>query len=103
MRVLVVPPAAQRDESAVQMLTAWIAEEGLHCTLNIGMWHNDGQPEGERWGVLLADVIRHVANAMHEEHGADPAQTISTVVASLLNEIEEPTSNADGGFHPGVT
>ena len=29
MRTLVVPPAAQRDGEAVQMLSAWIAERGL--------------------------------------------------------------------------
>jgi len=29
MRTLVIPPAAQRDEDSVQMLSAWIAENGL--------------------------------------------------------------------------
>ena len=35
MRPLVIPPAAQRDERSIQMLSAWIAEQGFHCTLNI--------------------------------------------------------------------
>jgi len=28
MKPLVIPPAAQRDEKAIQMLSAWIAEKG---------------------------------------------------------------------------
>lgn len=41
MKPLVIPPAAQRDENAIQMLSAWIAEKGQHCTINIDMWQQD--------------------------------------------------------------
>jgi hypothetical protein len=101
MRTLVIPPAAQRDENAIQMLSAWIAERGLHCTLNIGMWHADGKPEAPAWGILLADVIRHIASAIREEHGTDAEATIQAVLDSLHKELEEPTSKVKGGFHPG--
>ena len=101
MRPLVVPPAAQRDENAVQMLSAWIAEKDLHCTLNIGMWQEDGRPEPKAWGILLADVIRHIANAMRDEYGMAPDKTIDSVVESLHRELENPTSKVKGGFHPG--
>jgi hypothetical protein len=60
MRTLVMPPAARRDEHAIQMLIAWIAEKGLHCTMNAGMWHDEGRSEARSWGILLADVIRHL-------------------------------------------
>lgn len=60
MRTLVIPPAAQRNENSIQMISGWIAEKGLHCTLNIGMWGADGRNEPAAWGVLLADVIRHI-------------------------------------------
>jgi hypothetical protein len=101
IRTLVVPPAAQRDDNAIQMLSAWIAEKGLHCTLNIGMWHDDGRPEAPAWGILLADVIRHIANAMREEYGAETDKTIQTVLEALNQELEAPTSKMKGGFHPG--
>jgi len=45
-----MPTAAQRDESAIQMLSAWIAERGLHCTLNVGMWHEAGHDKPKAWG-----------------------------------------------------
>ena len=101
MRTLVVPPAAQRDENAVQMLSAWIAEKQLHCALNIGMWQEDGRPEVPAWGILLADVIRHIANAMRDEYGMEVHKTIDGVVDALNKELENPTSKTKGGFHPG--
>jgi hypothetical protein len=35
MKTLVIPPAAQRDPNSIQMISGWIAEKGLHCTLNV--------------------------------------------------------------------
>ena len=101
MRTLVIPPAAQRDEAAIQMLSAWIAERGLHCTLNVGMWGAQGMNEAEAWGTLLADVARHVANALHEQNGAEVSTSVDAVVRSFLAELGEPTSGARGEFHAG--
>jgi hypothetical protein len=101
MKSLVIPPAAQRDENAVQMLSAWIAERGLHCALNVGMWREQGMDEPAAWGTLLADVVRHIANALHEEARMDRAAAVSAVLRRLLDELDEPTSDAEGGFHPG--
>lgn len=101
MRTLVIPPAAQRDENAVQMLSAWIAERGLHCTMNVGMWESEGHNEPAAWGVLLADVVRHLANAIQSERGVNAAATVEGIVDSLLEELNNPTSKASGEFHPG--
>jgi hypothetical protein len=83
------------------MLSAWIAENGLHCTLNIGMWDAGGRDEPRAWGVLLADVVRHIANAIQDHDGTASDETISVIATSLLNELESPTSKATGGFSPG--
>ena len=101
MKTLIIPPAAQRDENSVQMISGWIAENGLHCTLNIGMWQENGHDEASAWGVLLADTIRHVANALQEEYGKSASDTISQILHSIHDEIGEPTSDASGNFHHG--
>ena len=101
MKPLIVPPAAQRDEGAVQMLGAWIAENGLHCSINIGMWHDSGQDEPVAWGILLSDVIRHIAAATHDQYGFDKAGTISAIIDSLHAELDEPTSDTEGSFEHG--
>lgn len=103
MRPLVVPPAALRDEGSIQMLSAWIAERGLHCTINIGFFAGQGYKEPKAWGIFLADVIRHIANAQNEETGASSAETIQELLDSLNAELEAPTSKAEGSFSPGAS
>lgn len=101
MSPLVVPPAALRDDKSIQMLSAWIAENGLHCSLKIGMWQENGRDEAEAWGILLADAIRHIANALQEGYGQSAPEAIATVLHSLQNELDLPTSATGGGFSPG--
>ncbi|MCW5610590.1 MAG: DUF5076 domain-containing protein [Rubrivivax sp.] len=101
MQSLVVPPAAQRDGKSIQMLSAWIAEKGLHCTLNIGFFDGQGRDEAGSWGILLADLVRHIGNAWQEERGVHAEVTVAAIVQILLAELESPSSEVQGGFHPG--
>lgn len=101
MKTLVIPPAAQRDEKSVQMLSAWIAEQGLHCTLNIGFFDSAGHTESRAWGILLADLARHIGNAVAESRGTPAHETVAEVVASMNAELDVPTSAAVGEFHVG--
>ena len=101
MRTLVIPPAAQRDENSIQMISGWIAEGGLHTTLNIGMWQDAGRNEPRAWGVFLADVVRHISNAIQDHTGASTETTSATILAALDKELNNPTSNTSGTFHPG--
>ncbi|WP_342316592.1 DUF5076 domain-containing protein [Lysobacter sp. FW306-1B-D06B] len=101
MKPLVIPPAAQRDGNSIQMISGWIAEKGLHCSLNVGLWEAQGRNETAAWGILLADVIRHVANALEERSGLDPTESAHQILESLWGEFKQPTSEVEGGFHPG--
>jgi hypothetical protein len=101
MRTLVIPPPAQRDENSIQMLSAWIAERGLHCTMNVGMWHAEGRDEPAAWGVLLADIVRHLASAIESERGVDASDIVADIVEALNEELDNPTSEPNGEFHAG--
>ncbi len=103
MHPLSVPPAALRDEKSVQMLSAWIAERGLHCTINIGFFAGQGHTEPRAWGILLADVIRHIANAQREESGASVPDTVQELLDSMNKELDSPTSETQGSFSPGAS
>jgi len=92
---LVVPPAARADASSREMLRAWIADGGLHCTLSIGAW---GDKETIGWGILLTDVVRHVADALQKQDGLNPEDTIKQIRAVFNKELDEPTAEAKGGF-----
>ena len=96
---LPVPPAAARDSQSREMIRAWIAENGLHCVMNIGTWPERGpRDEAQAWGILLADVARHIANAFEEHSGADPRELVESIRDRFNAEIDQPTSPHRGGF-----
>ena len=100
MNSLPIPVAAERDQRSVEMVRAWIAEKGLHIALNIGFWERpeDGFDEPDAWGILLADMARHISNAHHAEYGRDPRETLIAIRQAFDREIIRPTSGHTGEF-----
>ena len=103
MKPLIIPPAAQRDDEATQLISAWAAEKGLHCTLNIGLWHESGRDEPASWGILLSDLARHAASALQERYGLDSGESLAQIRRAIEMELGDPTSDAIGSFHHGHT
>ncbi|MBT1536562.1 DUF5076 domain-containing protein [Ralstonia solanacearum] len=94
-----IPAAALRDEDAVEMLRVWIAEQKLHCSMKVGMYlETMNIPEEEAWGVILADVTRHLANALAAGYSTSRDVSIGKIKESYLKELAEPTSDAAGDF-----
>jgi len=91
---LPIPPSATGDLQAREMLRAWIAKEGLHCSLNIGVW---GEDEAVVWGILLSDVARHVANALHDDRGLPLEETLGKIREHFNSELDSPTEEASTG------
>jgi len=60
---LAIPPAAQRDKASFEVLRVWIAEQGQHVSIRSGAWDDPFA-----WGIVLADLARHIALA-HELQG----------------------------------
>ncbi len=100
-RQLPLPPAAENDPNATEMARTWIAENGLHCVLNVGMWHKDSRhDERHCWGMMLADMARHVANALEEVTGLDRRESVRMIAEAFNTEIARPTSEHRGQW-PG--
>jgi len=103
MNVRPVPDPAVRDPDAVEMARVWIAEHGLHCSLKVGMYHESHDVAEQRaWGTILADMTRHIANALHEAYGLDADKSIELIRDAYIGELASPTSDAKGGFVPGA-
>ena len=92
---LSIPLGAQEDPQSGEMLRAWIAKGGLHCTLRIGTWKAD---EAIAWGILLSDAARHVADALEKETGRNRQETLAAIRESFDREMDAPTSPTEGGF-----
>ncbi|WP_206425890.1 DUF5076 domain-containing protein [Ralstonia solanacearum] len=94
-----IPPAALRDEDAVEMLRVWIAEKKLHCSMKVGMYLEAMNISEEMaWGVILADATRHIANALEFGYSENRDVSIEKIKESYLKELAEATSDAAGDF-----
>ena len=94
-----IPEAALRDENSVEMLRVWIAEKKLHCSMKVGMYEETMNiPEEVAWGTILADVARHLANALHQRYGHDTSTALRRVSDKFLDEVDKSTSPARGAF-----
>ena len=89
---LQIPDAAKKDSDAVEILRIWIADGSQHVSIKTGVWKDPAA-----WGLMLADLCNHVANAYAAE-GLDRAQALRRVHQGLQAEMESPTDEPTGGI-----
>lgn len=94
---LCIPPEALAHRS-VEMIRVWLANEKQHCVLNIGFWEERGLDERAAWGIVLADMIHHLADAHESEYGHNPQETVRLIRRSFEAEMDNPTSARLGEF-----
>jgi hypothetical protein len=94
---LPIPPEALTHRS-VEMIRVWLANEQQHVVLNVGFWEDRGLDERSAWGIVIADMIRHIANAHVSEYGHDRIKTVAMICRALIVELENPTSGSLGEF-----
>jgi hypothetical protein len=95
---LPIPPAAEADPRSLEMIRVWLAQGKQHCVLNVGFWEARGLDELAAWGVLLADMLHHLANAHEAEYGRNPEETLRVIRKALDVELNHPTSSRLGSF-----
>jgi len=89
-----IPPAAARDKGAFEILRVWVAQQGQHVSLRSGAWEDPFA-----WGIVLADLARHIAHAHQLEPGkenSDPEAFIARLLEGFQAEIENPTDEPEG-------
>ncbi|MBO9558089.1 MAG: DUF5076 domain-containing protein [Caulobacter sp.] len=97
MDALAPPPAAVRDANALELARVWIAEQGLHCALRVGLYAGDGvSRETNAWGIILADLAGHVADALSAEGMGARTELLDAVVERFNAEIADPSSERSG-------
>lgn len=92
-RDLDVPTEVEDDPKAREVLRAWVANGGLVCALRPESW-----PDASNWGIVLADVARHLANAVHDLNGDEPAVTVEQIRKLFNAELANPTDEPTGHF-----
>ena len=84
-----VPPAAL-EQGGVEVLRAVIVDGGLHVSLRRAF------DDPEAWGMLIADVARHVARVYATEDRFREEETLARIRAIFEAELDSPTD-------PGTT
>ena len=91
-KVLSIPPVAQRDKASFEVLRVWIAEQGQHVSIRSGAWEDPFA-----WGIVLADLARHIANAHHlQNEGTDTDAFLERLLEGFQAEIDNPTDEPEG-------
>jgi hypothetical protein len=88
---LAIPPGVTADEKAFELVRAWVAQGDLHVSLQMGGWDDP-----TAWGVVLADLVRHVARFYQEQKQLNPEATITRVRDAMDAELDgEETEEED--------
>lgn len=91
MNELPVPPAAQGDPSARELVRVWAASGAQHVSLASGLW-----PDPAAWGLVLVDLARHLAKAYEQADGQDPAVVLGRIRDAFDAEWHAPTDEPSG-------
>jgi hypothetical protein len=87
-RELGVPPIATSNPQSIEVLRVWAAPgQPQQLTLRT-TWNHAGA-----WGLLLADIARHAANAYANE-GHNKAEVLGKIRQLLDAEFSRPTDTA---------
>jgi hypothetical protein len=89
---LVIPPGLEGDADAAEVLRAWLAHGDLHCSLKPTIW-----PDPGTWGMLLADVARHVADALQQK-GKERQETLDSIRDAFDEAMDAQDVESEGGF-----
>jgi hypothetical protein len=84
-----VPPTAL-EHGGVEVLRAAIVEGGLHVSLRRAF------DDPEAWGMLIADIARHVARIYAKESAMSEDDVLNRVRAIFEAEMDAPSD-------PGTT
>jgi hypothetical protein len=71
------------DGAAADLVRLWFEGDELHCVLDPKEFE---QPDA--WGVVLADVVRHLADVLHEQAGADKGDVVGRIRAAFDADLD---------------
>lgn len=96
MRELEIPPEAMTDPKATEMLRLWAAGGKQHVTINIGCYQELGHDERHAWGIIIADFIQHVANALSKRYGLPFDDSVREIRKAVDVELANPEGDVKG-------
>jgi hypothetical protein len=88
---LLIPPAAVEDPKSFEIVRVWVAYKNQHVTLMADIW-----PDPAAWGIMLADLARHVVNSYGDKPIDERARILRRIVEGFSVEIDSPSDQPKG-------
>lgn len=88
---LQIPEAVFADPKALELARVWAAGGKQHVSLRVGLW-----PDPFSWGIMLADLLQHVANAYAQDESRDREAVVARIREGFLAELDRPTDSPTG-------
>ena len=85
------PPEVASAEWSRELIRAFAADGSLHVSLSPDAW-----PDAGPWGVLFADLAKHVANAREQQLGVPPAETLAEIRLAFEKQWGWDTDGIEG-------
>ena len=87
------PQPAIENAMSFEIARVWVANNAQHVRLRMDVW-----PDPAAWGIVLADLARHVALAYQQREDHDADNVLERVLAGFQIELESPTEPHDRGI-----
>jgi hypothetical protein len=94
MRPLPVPPAAETDAEALEMIRGWVIQGRLHISLAAWVWKDEPQT----WGRMLAEAAGHLADAIAKDTGARRDVVFAKIRGSVIANLDDLPESLGGDF-----
>jgi hypothetical protein len=91
---ILIPPDALGDPKSRELARIWDANGTITATIAVPPEY--GGPEV--WGVVIADVVRFIADAYKRANGIEPQGSIVKIMEMLTAELLSPTAKPGGNF-----
>jgi hypothetical protein len=80
---LQIPSAAKDDATSFELLRIWIANDDQHISLRADVWDDPAA-----WGIMLADLARHIVNSYAQDNVGDRRKTLERITDALNAELD---------------
>jgi hypothetical protein len=88
---LPIPPEVTGDKHARELIRVWAAHGKLHVSIATSVWDDPF-----KWGMMLVDLAKHVANAYHKTSNMPVVTTLERLREGLDAEWEDATDEPTG-------
>ncbi|MGL6074167.1 MAG: DUF5076 domain-containing protein [Fimbriiglobus sp.] len=79
---LEVPADSLTADEAREALRVWVINEQLQTVISVGLF-----AEQTQWGILLAEVAQHIAQATKDVKGTEPNETLTSILKGFSDHL----------------